>query len=355
MSYTPLKKAFHKNKWKWEECEDLFKCISFRNKKHMWLYNYNDTVLVQRNHPVLVKCRGLVVDDEGNILNFPFERFFNEFEEEQAEIDWCSAEIHEKVDGSLICVFWSGTEWEVTTRGSFYPTEIKKGVDFSALFKKHFSSFDKLEKKYCYMFEIVSKENRIVTWYDYEAIYLLGARDLHTLKEISQKELDKIAKKLSVKRPLKYSADSIEQCKKLFENFKKDQEGLVVSDANFNRVKVKQESYLQLSNIIMLKEQDLFEYVLGLKQIDVEYLKKLPEVTAEIERIRQEWVKIQAEIKKVFEKIKNKPTRKEFALEALKYPFKSILFAMLDNQDLNKLKLKWENLKKIKKEGLIYL
>lgn len=348
MSYIPLKKAFHKNKWNWEECEDLFKCISFRNKKHMWLYNYNDNVLVDRNHPVLVKCRGLVVDNEGNILNFPFERFFNEFEEEKAKIDWCSAEIHEKVDGSLICVFWDGTDWEITTRGSFYPAEIKKGVDFSKLFKKHFSSFDKLNKKYCYMFEIVSKDNRIVTWYEHEAVYLLGARDLHTLNEISQKELDNIAEKLSVNRPLKYSAENIEQCKKLFENFKDDQEGLVVTDANFNRVKVKQESYLQLSKIIMLKEQDLFECVLGLKQIDVEYLKKLPEVTAEIEKIREEWTKIQAEIKKVFEKIKNKSTRKEFALEALKYPFKSILFAMLDNQDLNKLKLKWEDLKKIK-------
>ncbi len=347
MSYVPLKKAFHKNKWKWEECEDLFKCISFRNKKHLWLYNYNNNVLVQRNHPVLVKCRGLVVDAEGNILNFPFERFFNEFEEERAKIDWCSAEIQEKIDGSLICVFWDGRDWEITTRGSFYPAEIKKGLDFSVLFKKHFNSFNKLNKKYCYMFELISKENRIVTWYDHETVYLLGARDLHTLKEIAQKELDNIAKKLNVKRPLKYSAENIEQCKKLFENFKEDQEGLVVADANFNRIKIKQESYLHLSNIIMLKEQDLFEYVLGVKQIDVEYLKKLPEVIAEIERIRKKWNKILAEIKKVFKKIKDKPTRKEFALEALKYPFKSILFAILDNQELNKLKLKWKDFEKL--------
>jgi len=343
-NYLPLKKAFEKNKWEWKESEELFKCISFSNKGNMFLYNYNDNGFVERNHPVLVKCRGLVVDSEGKILNFPFERFFNDWEKEKAIIDWKSAEIQSKIDGSLICCFWNGNDWEITTRGSFYPN-VKYDSDFSRMFKKHFKKFNLLDRNFSYAFEIVTRENRIVTYYDHEAVYLIGARDLMTLKEVSQKVLDETAKILKVKRPKKYSAENVEQCKKLFENMKEDEEGLVVVDKDFNRVKIKQESYLKLARISMLNEQDIFEYVLGYLQIDIEFINRLPEVKEKIEKIRKKWNRIMERAKEVFETIKDKPTRKEFAFEAMKYPFRDILFSMLDKRETAKERMRWERFK----------
>jgi hypothetical protein len=343
-NYIPLKRAFEKNKWEWKESEELFKCISFSNKGNMFLYNYNDNAFVERNHPVLVKCRGLVVDSEGKILNFPFERFFNDWEKEKAIIDWKSAEIQSKIDGSLISCFWNGNDWEITTRGSFYPN-VKYDSDFSRMFKKHFKRFDLLDKNFSYIFELVTRENRIVTYYDHEAVYLIGIRDLTTLKEVSQKILDETAKILKVKRPKKYSAENVEQCKKLFENMKEDEEGLVIVDKDFNRVKIKQESYLKLARISMLNEQDIFEYVLGYSQIDIEFINRLPEVEAKIEGIRKKWNKIMERAKEVFEIIKDKPTRKEFAIEAVKYPFNSILFSMLDKREIAKERMRWDRMK----------
>ncbi|MEK6921669.1 MAG: hypothetical protein AABX82_07315, partial [Nanoarchaeota archaeon] len=78
-NFEPLKKAFIQNNWHWAESEELFKNINVKNKEHMWLYNYGDAVFVERNHPVLMKCRGLVVSANGVVFNYPFDRFFNEF------------------------------------------------------------------------------------------------------------------------------------------------------------------------------------------------------------------------------------------------------------------------------------
>ena len=142
-NFDPLKKAFENNSWYWEESKELFANITVKNKGDMWLYNYNEDVLVPRNHPVLVRCRGIVVSTTGQVLNYPLDRFFNDYEKECADIDWDSALVQEKVDGSMVCVFWNGGGWEITTRGSFYPIP-NADLDFADLFKKHFSSFDEL-------------------------------------------------------------------------------------------------------------------------------------------------------------------------------------------------------------------
>ena len=50
----------------------------------------------------------------------------------------------------------------------------------------------------------------------------------------------------------------------------------------------------------------------------------------------------------IFDIIKTKPTRKEFAMEANKYQFKGLLFTMLDGRGLNTKALKWDHVKEWK-------
>ena len=351
--YAALKKACKLRNWVFDE--NILACITAKGKGDMRLYNYSDNCNLERNHPLLIKCRGLVVRENGQILNYPFDRFFNEWEKEHAEIDWDTAEIQEKIDGSLICVFWHDDSWEITTRGSFYPNE-NADTDFAELFKKHFSDFDKLNKINCYMFELVTKQNIIVTHYEDEAVYLVGARNLETLKEIQGKALDDISVALGVLRPKKFSAKNTEECRRLFESFSEDEEGLVLVDADFNRVKIKQDSYIKLSRIKMLKKQDLFNYILGRETIDAEYLARLPEVQKEISLMRTQWESVLSKAASTFQHIKSRTKvtdanqqRKEFALEALKYPYSGLLFAMLDNKDLKSLPLKWDTIESMSK------
>jgi len=359
--YKPLKKLFQLRKWDWdtENEADIIKSIKVRNKDDMYLYNYADACYVDRNHPVIMRCRGIVVREDGQLLNYPFDRFFNDFEKEQSIIDWNSAQIQEKLDGSLVCVFWSKDKWIVSTRGTFYPQNnpnlkhMDNTIDFEQLFRKYFTDdqFKKLKKEYCYTFELITPSNPIITKYPKSrmGIYLIGARELSLAKEVSQLTLDHISELVDVGRPQIYEASNINMCRELFTKlkFRDDEEGLVVVDSKSNRIKIKQKSYFKLSKIIALKEQDIFEYVLGKIELDGEYLQKCDEVTEKVNEIKEHWNKIIAIAKAKHIKIINfsSDNRKEYAQQACKYPYKSLLFAMMDRKDYTKFHLKWNDVK----------
>ena len=73
---------------------------------------------------ITLNCRGLVLDDGGNVIAKPFPKFFN-YEEHIAEesklppIPNENFEVYEKMDGSLGIVFNYDGEWYMATRGSF--------------------------------------------------------------------------------------------------------------------------------------------------------------------------------------------------------------------------------------------
>ncbi len=353
-NYEPLKKFFKNNNWNYEESEELHKCITIKNKDDMWLYNYNDNILVHRNHPVIIKCRGLVLDEEGEVMCYPFDRFFNSFENECSPIDWDSSVILNKIDGSLILVFYNKykTKWEIITRGAFYPMDNsnENSLNYEELFRAQFNNTEELLKGFTYMFELVTKKNRIVTHYEHEGVYLIGMRNNTTLEEVGQHSLDREAQRIKTLRPETYYARNEDECVALFKTFNDDDEGLVIVDKDFHRMKIKQESYIKLSRIKQLKEQDLFEQVLGISNIDNEYLKKLPEVMTELDNISKKWLDIKSEILFQFHEINNNMSetfdRKEFAKKATKYSFKSVLFNLLDNKDLEYRLPKWEVIKK---------
>lgn len=110
-------------------------------------------------------------------------------------------------------------------------------------------------------------------------------------------------------------------------------------------MKLKQGSYLKLAKIKMLKEQDLFEYVLGKTTIDPEFLERLPEIKEAIADIYFQWNNIiLPKINHAFCHIQS-TSRKEFALQAVNYPFKKVLFQLYDRKDLKLLPLKWGEVK----------
>lgn len=334
--YIPLKLFIEKHFSHLTIWEDIFKNIRVKQKDNMFLYNYSDVVIVPRNNPIICKCRGLVLRNNGEILNYPFDRFFNNFENtEKAKLDWNTALAQEKIDGSLINVFWTGEQWEITTRGSFYPNDnpTEDSIDYAEEFKRLFKSFNLLDKDKCYMFELISKNNRIITKYDWEFVALIGARNILTLKELSQEWLNDFTILIGAYRPKQVSVKNIEECKELFKDLRNDEEGLVIVDDHFNRIKLKQESYLKMNKIKYLKEEELFEYIKGNIELDAEFIHTFPEVEEKINNIMIKWEEYQKTLNVLYNKFKPllDISRKDFALEAMKYPkFKSPLFAMVD-------------------------
>ena len=74
----------------------------------IWILNYSPRTQSKRVwDDYTLSCRGLVIDAEGNILARPFKKFKNYEEYDPSEIDMSKTfEIFEKMDGSLIIVFY---------------------------------------------------------------------------------------------------------------------------------------------------------------------------------------------------------------------------------------------------------
>src|SRR6478609_5767270 len=66
-----------------------------------------DQLAARNDDPLACQCRGLVLrEGSWEILARPFDRFFNHGQAEAASIDWATARFEEKLDGTLLIVYW---------------------------------------------------------------------------------------------------------------------------------------------------------------------------------------------------------------------------------------------------------
>ena len=205
-------------------------------------------------NPIVCACRGAVVEktDSGfHLVAYAFDRFFNLGEQGAAEIDWSSAKVQEKYDGSLIKLFWSGTQWVVSTSGSVGGAGLvgKSDVSFEELFwvafdYMHYSTLD-LNTDYCYVFELCSPENRVVVKYEEPQLRLLAVRD--RTDDFNELDLKWFSHSWSVAEGFLLSDP--ESIRAAANARGADHEGFIVCDASGNRVKVKSDVYVQLHRV----------------------------------------------------------------------------------------------------------
>jgi len=113
------------------------------------IWNYTEKVQYEGLwDEITLQTRGLVTDDEGNVVARPFKKFFN-LEEGKFEPTE-KFEVWEKMDGSLLIVFWYEGKWIVATRGSFTSDQAIKGIE---LLKKY--NTDIMFRHLTYCFEII--------------------------------------------------------------------------------------------------------------------------------------------------------------------------------------------------------
>ena len=144
-----------------------------------------------KTHPIVIECRGTILEkteDGIQVVCKPFDRFFNYGEALNVTEDFqlSRAEVLEKVDGSLIKVYYWNGSWRIATRGTaFAESENYTGKVFldMVLETLGFSSLEELSDRldghlfhgYTYLFEFISPENRIVTPYKSSELVFLGA------------------------------------------------------------------------------------------------------------------------------------------------------------------------------------
>ena len=214
------------------------------------------------NEPFVRICRGLILDAHTfDVISFPFVKFFNYGECFSDKIDWRTASVTSKIDGSIIkVVAFNNGQYLISTNsmidafkchlpesvGSNCPFNsfgelFMEGMKFYGLGKEDFPRLFKPNKTY--MFELTSPYNQVVVQWKDTKVWFLGERDNLTFKETfyGDHELSKV-----FDVPKVYPIKTIDQCVAAASELPEDEEGYVVCDKDFNRIKVKSPRYVQL-------------------------------------------------------------------------------------------------------------
>jgi hypothetical protein len=213
--------------------------------------------------PFVKLCRGLVLDASTfDAVSFPFVKFHNAAEQHADKIDWKDCYVEEKVDGSLCkIVKLHDGNLLVSTNGTIDAAKAPvaeqlgcKAKNFKELIEEglwHYGlDFEKLagmlDFDKTYMFELTSPFNRVVVQWHETKLTFLGCRDNITFQEESYvgHPLSKV-----FDTPRMFPLHSLEECIAAAKELGKDEEGYVVCDKDFNRVKVKSPLYVSLHTL----------------------------------------------------------------------------------------------------------
>ena len=212
--------------------------------------------------PEMQDCRGIILEKgTWKVLSLAFRKFFNSEESNAAKIDWNTAKIYEKMDGTMIQVYydWHDMTWYAGTTGTANgegEVNNKNGTTFNELFwdtvnNKYTFNECLLNKDLIYVFELCTPYNIVVKPHGESSATVLAIRNRETLVELSGKDLEMAA--ISIGVPLVKSFDinasNVGHLLKTFEGMPWYSEGYVVVDSNFNRVKVKNPAYVHAHHL----------------------------------------------------------------------------------------------------------
>lgn len=211
--------------------------------------------------PLVQEARGIIINTETKeVVCWPFTKFGKYDEPDAPDIDWKSARVQEKLDGSIIKLWFNQltNEWQFSTnsvidaKNSDTPFDVYTDyMDLIAKAKNYNDiPFDKLSKDITYIFELVGPSNRVVIEYPDSRLYHIGSRNNVTGDELI---LD-----IGIQKPKEYDLHNLTDCineVNLVLNYNTDvigrcsNEGFVVVDKYFNRIKIKSQIYSSLHNL----------------------------------------------------------------------------------------------------------
>lgn len=310
---------------------------------------------------IVQECRGIILDENDNwrVVSRAFDKFFNSGEGHAAQIDWSTAKVQEKLDGSLIVVYPYRGEWLVQTSGSpdASGTVGSESFTFADLFwqtaKECGLKLPDPSMNFCFAFELMTPHNRIVVPHTTSRIVLIGVRDLDSQKEHSVEYFVGNRPFLSLGVPCvrSFPLQSIEDIVKSFENLNPLlQEGYVTVDANFNRRKDKHPGYVAIHHAKDgLSDKSLVEIIRSGETSEV--VSYFPEIAEQMEQLRDKYEQLVVRIEKDWNENRSIPTQKEFAIAVKCRSYSGVLFC-LRNGKISSVK---EGLKEMRIENLMEL
>lgn len=243
-----------------QEVKDLMKEFNIKCKQKDSRIIFNYTIGADFANPVVQEARGIIMDtgsedeptsvSDWRIVAWAFDKFGNYGESYAADIDWHTAQIQEKEDGSLLKLYRFHNIWRWSTMSTIEAEDAETrmtGRTFLDIIKSadnyNIIDYSKLDKHKTYIFELVSPENKVVVDYPCAHLYHIGTRSNLTGVEFDDN--------IGIEKPQIYNIEDanlekVVEAAKNLNNGVCEHEGFVVRDANFNRIKVKNPEYLML-------------------------------------------------------------------------------------------------------------
>lgn len=232
--------------------------ITVKEEYPFAIFNYG--IDCDFSNPIVQESRGIILDlDNLEVVCWPFRKFGNYNESYADKIDWNTARVQDKIDGSIIKLWWNRMtgKWQFSTNGTInadtalanqmtqdtFLNVIRKADNYCEIILR----LPIFNKDYTFVFELVSPETQVVVKYPKPHLYHIGTRN-----NISGQEMDS---DIGIEKPKEYPLKSLDDCVTAAGELNKSddgqvhgvkKEGFVVVDGNWNRIKVKSPDYLML-------------------------------------------------------------------------------------------------------------
>ncbi len=288
---------------------------------------------------IVQECRGLILDEQQDwkVVAFPFTKFFNYDEFYARPIDWPTARVYEKLDGSIMTLYFYENAWHVASAGLPDASGQIRNRDFTIgeLFWRvwHEKGYHMpLQTDWCYIFELTSPHTQVVVPYEADNLTLIGAKNRVTWQEEwPEKAAQSYNWEVVQSFPLVSLADALESGKQL--NPMK-QEGFVVCDENFNRVKIKSLQYVSIGFLRGVDDKNTHRYLLEIIKTNEgsEFLSYMKEYTEPYHQLKAKYDSLVEALENHWQTIQHIEDKREFGMSANSTRVPGVFFFLRDKK-----------------------
>jgi RNA ligase len=233
-----------------------------RGEDGLALYCYTDQTVYERSwNRITMLARGLILDTINEcVVATPFPKFFNyhevptlpqDLQDEIKVSDFFNSpfNVYEKLDGSLIIVFYHNGKWKCATKGSLASDQAKWAQNF---LNENTHKIDMFLLEGCtYLAEAIYPENRIVVNYGTRReLVLLGAYDNEDGEELTYTLLKEFGSDLNWPVAKQYHYNSVDELIAAAADLPMQEEGWIIHSCSGQRIKIKGAEYCRVHRLV---------------------------------------------------------------------------------------------------------
>lgn len=224
--------------------------VSVNKQGNLHMFTYTNECSYSGSWNLFTRAaRGIIINSETKeIVALPFPKFFN-LSENKDPIPDLPFSAYEKLDGSLIVLWWNPFEnfWQCSTKGSFSSDQAKMAQSIV----NGWPNKNVLHQGTTYLMELIGPKNKIVVNYPSDELVMLGGYALEPNSSIDFDYFKQVGEVLGIRSAKKFGFSSISDLvNKADHELTKDEEGFVVHFENDLRVKIKSAEYKRIHAII---------------------------------------------------------------------------------------------------------